>query len=63
MERLTPESLAFLLERAGLKPPEGDMERLRPLIEKYMESLKVLHSINLGDEESALIFRPEWELD
>ena len=47
MKKLTPETFAFLLERAGLEPPESDMERLKPVIAKYIESLEVLHSINL----------------
>lgn len=59
MKKLTPEMFAFLLERAGLEPPESDMERLEPVIEKYMESLETLHSINLDGEEVAPSFQPE----
>ncbi len=49
----------LLLERAGLERPQSGMERLEPVIEKYMQSLKVLHSINLDDEEVAPCFQPE----
>ena len=30
------------------------------IIELYMENLKQLHSVNLGAEELAPVFRPEW---
>ena len=58
MEKVSADSLDFFLKRAGLEVPEGDMRSLRPLIERYLESLKVLHSINLLDEEVAPCFQP-----
>lgn len=59
MEKLTEQSLAALLARAGLEPREGDLERFGNLIDRYMASLKVLHSVDLGDEEIAPTFHPE----
>ena len=58
MKKLTPEMLDLLFEHAALEPPQNGRERLEPVIEKYMQSLEVLHSINLDDEEVAPCFQP-----
>ena len=58
MEKFSDDVLA-LFERAGLPVPEADVERFRPMIEKYLESLQVLHSIDLTEEEVAATFHPE----
>lgn len=60
MEQSTQEMLAVLLARAGLEPREGDLERFAHLMDTYLASLKALHSVDLGDEEIAPIFHPEW---
>lgn len=60
MEKRTEQTLAALLAQAGLEPKEGDLERFGKLIETYMASLKALHSVELGDEEIAPSFHPEW---
>lgn len=60
MEKLTEQTLATLLAQAGLEPKEGDLERFGQLIDKYIASLKALHSVDLGDEEIAPTFHPEW---
>ena len=60
MEKLTEQSLSALLAQAGLEPKEGDLERFGPLIDTYRASLKALHSVDLGDEEIAPTFHPEW---
>ncbi|TAK08007.1 hypothetical protein EPO44_03165 [bacterium] len=59
MEKLTEQALTALLAQAGLEPKEGDLERFGQLIDKYMASLKALHSVDLGDEEIAPTFHPE----
>jgi len=60
MEKLTEKTLAALLAQAGLEPKEGDLERFGELLDRYMASLKALHSVDLGDEELGPIFHPEW---
>jgi hypothetical protein len=62
MEKLTEQSLAALLAQAGLEPKEGDLERFGQLIDTYMAALKALHSLDLGDEEVAPTFHPEWNI-
>ena len=59
MEKLTEQTLAALLAQVSLEPKEGDLERFGQLIDKYMVSLKALHSVDLGDEEIAPTFHPE----
>lgn len=60
MEKLTEQTLVALLAQATLEPKEGDLERFGQLIDKYVASLKALHSVELGDEEIAPSFHPEW---
>ncbi len=54
--------LMVLLRQAGIEPSEKDIEQFRPLLELYRERLKVLHSVDLHDEEIAPSFHPEWNL-
>jgi hypothetical protein len=60
MDKLIEQSLNALLAREGLEPKAGDLEEFTKIIELYMNTLKTLHSVNLGDEEVAGVFRPEW---
>lgn len=62
MEKLTEQTLTALLTQAGLQPKEGDLERFAQLIDAYMAALKALHSVDLGDEEIAPTFHPEWNI-
>lgn len=58
MENMPEEGLRLLLERAGLELSQVEIERLRPLYEEYLRRLKVLHSVDLQDEEVAGVFIP-----
>ena len=60
MNKLIEENLIAILKREGLEPKAGDLEQFSEIIELYMENLKQLHSVNLGSEELAPVFRPEW---
>jgi hypothetical protein len=60
MDTLIEQSLHSLLAREGLEPKEGDLEEFAKIIELYMGNLKTLHSVDLGAEEVAGVFRPEW---
>jgi len=62
MDKLIEQSLRALLAREGLEPKEGDLEQFGKIIELYVENLKQLHSVNLGAEELAAVFRPEWSV-
>ena len=60
MDKLIEENLLAVLKREGLEPREGDLEQFAKIIELYMGNLKTLHSVDLGAEEVAGVFRPEW---
>ena len=60
MDKLIEQSLNALLVREGLQPKEGDLEEFAKIIELYVSTLKTLHSVDLGAEEVAGVFRPEW---
>jgi hypothetical protein len=60
MDKLIEQSLHALLAREGLEPKEGDLQEFAKIIELYMENLKTLNSVDLGAEEVAGVFRPEW---
>jgi hypothetical protein len=60
MDKLIEQSLTALLAREGLEPRPGDLEQFAEIIELYLSTLKTLHSVNLGAEELAPVFRPEW---
>jgi hypothetical protein len=60
MDKAVEQSLNGLLAREGLEPREGDLEEFAKIIELYMANLKTLHSVDLGAEEVAGVFRPEW---
>jgi hypothetical protein len=60
MDKLIDQSLNALLAREGLEPKEGDLQEFAKIIELYMENLRTLHSVDLGSEEVAGVFRPEW---
>ena len=40
---------------------EGDLQQFSEIIERYMSTLKTLHSVDLGAEELGPVFRPEWK--
>jgi hypothetical protein len=60
MDKLIEQSLHALLAREGLEPKEGDLQEFAKIIELYIENLKTLNSVDLGAEEVAGVFRPEW---
>ena len=60
MEKIIEQSLMAQLAREGLEPRSGDLEEFAKIIELYVDNLKTLHSVNLGAEELAPVFRPEW---
>lgn len=61
MDKLIEQSLKALLAREGLEPNQGDLDQFTEIIERYMSTLKTLHSVNLGADEIAPVFRPEWK--
>jgi hypothetical protein len=61
MDQLIEQSLRAALAREGLEARDGDLEQFSEIIELYANNLKQLHSVDLGAEELAPVFRPEWK--
>ena len=61
MDKLIEANLKAVLQREGLEPKAGDLEQFSEIIELYVGNLQQLHSVNLGPEELAPVFRPEWK--
>jgi hypothetical protein len=60
MEKIIEQSLMAQLARENLEPRPGDLEEFAGIIELYLDNLKTLHSVDLGAEELAPVFRPDW---
>lgn len=58
MEPLNTESFNTLVERAGLNLTPEDAERLKPMLDAYLERLQTLHAADLDDEEVSGRFVP-----
>jgi hypothetical protein len=60
MDKIIEQSLLAQLARENLEPRPGDLEEFAKIIELYLDNLKTLHSVDLGAEELAPVFRPDW---
>jgi hypothetical protein len=60
MDKLIEQNLKAVLAREGLEAKTGDLEQFSDIIDLYMATLKTLHSVNLGSDEIAPVFHPEW---
>lgn len=54
------EVLKLLADRAGLGLSQKELEELKPLYDLHWEYVNQLHSIDLGAEEIAVAFQPDW---
>jgi hypothetical protein len=60
MDERTEQVLTALLAKEGLEPRPGDLEAFAEIIELYLGNLETLRGLDLGDEEIAPVFHPEW---
>ena len=60
MDQVSSEDFGLLLQRAGLNLTQDERDRLRPLYERFLERLKVLHSADHGEGEVAGSYDPRW---
>jgi hypothetical protein len=61
MDSKLAQTLAVLLEKERLEPKDGDLERFGLLLEQYVATLEMLRAVNVGEEEIAGTFHPEWK--
>ncbi|MBI4199263.1 MAG: hypothetical protein HY535_02145 [Chloroflexi bacterium] len=48
-----------IVEAAGLKLSAEELKELEPAMQMAYDRLRLLHSVDLKDEEPAFVFRPE----
>lgn len=54
------EVFKLLADRAGLGLSLKELEELKPLYDLHLGYVNQLHSIELGAEEIAVAFQPDW---
>ena len=54
------EQFRIMAELAGLGMTQQELEELKPLYDLYLPYINQLHSLDLGAEEIALSFHPDW---
>ena len=54
----TLEEMRTLVERAGLTLTPEELETFREAVQLTQEQLRLLHSVDLKEEEPAFTFRP-----
>jgi hypothetical protein len=54
------EVFKMLADRAGLGLSQKELEELKPLYDLHLGYAIQLHSIDLGAEEIAVAFQPDW---
>lgn len=60
MDTHVEQMLTALLAREGLEPRTGDLEAFAEIIDLYLGNLEMLRGLDLGAEEIAPVFDPEW---
>ena len=54
------DSFRVLAERAGMNLSDQELADLKPLYEQYSERVAALHEADLGAEDMAVAFPPDW---
>jgi hypothetical protein len=61
MDESLEQLVIVLLAKEGLEAKEGDLQQFGPLLEKYAATLKSLREVDVGAQEIAGTFHPEWK--
>jgi hypothetical protein len=61
MDKSLEQLVLALLAKEGLEAREGDLEQFGSLLEEYAATLKSLREVDVGTEEIAGTFHPEWK--
>ena len=59
-QQVSLETFKTMADLAGLGMSQSELEELKPLYDLYLGYINQLHSIDLGAEEIALSFEPDW---
>ena len=60
-EGISIDNLRVLMERAGLGMSEAELVDLKPMYDLYARQIEPLYDVELGDEDVAVAFSPQWE--
>ncbi len=60
-EGISPEHLRILTERAGLNLTDAEVVDLKPMYDHYAALIQTLHEVELGMEDLAVSFAPDWD--
>ncbi|MDA0771176.1 MAG: hypothetical protein O2821_13300 [Chloroflexi bacterium] len=58
---LSSEEFATLVRRAGMTMNEAELEHLKPMYEHFADSVQQMHLLDLGMEDLAVTYIPNWE--
>ena len=59
-EGISLEELSMLAQRSGVSLTHEELEQMKPIHDLYSEMIDLIHSVDLGDEESGVCFKPDW---
>jgi hypothetical protein len=60
-EGVSVEQLRGLAERAGLALKQEELTALKPMFDHYAKQIKVLFEVELGEEDLAVTYSPNWD--
>ena len=58
--QVSMDTFKTMIEIAGLGMTDQETEHLKPLYDLYARYVTTVHSVELGAEEVAAVFHPEW---
>ena len=54
------DELRMIALRAGVSLTPEELEQMKPMHDLYSGMIHLIHSVDLGDEESGVYFKPDW---
>jgi hypothetical protein len=60
-EGIALDQLRVLAERAGLGLTDEELSGLKPMFDHYDKQLKMLYEVELGAEDLAVTYSPNWD--
>ncbi len=60
-ETISIEKFRTLVESAGLSLTEQELEKLKPMYEFYLPGIEAMRREELGAEDLAAVFHPDWD--
>lgn len=60
-EGITVDQLRVLAERAGLGLTREELTSLKPMFDHYAKQIQMLYEVELGAEDLAVMYSPDWD--